>query len=106
MITLTETAAQHVKDALAKRGRGEGLRVGTKGSGCSGLSYLIEFCDRITPEDVVFEQHGVKVVVDSIGIDFIDGMEIDYVKKGLGEGFEFRNPQVREECGCGHSFSV
>ena len=106
MITLTETAASHIAAALTNRGKGLGLRVGTRSSGCSGMSYKIEFCDVITDEDVVFDQHGVKVIVDQIGLNFVDGMEIDYVKKGLGEGFEFNNPQVRSECGCGESFNV
>ena len=107
MITLTENAATHIKAAITKRGKGIGLRVGTKSSGCSGLSYLIEFCDVITDEDIVYDQHGVKVIVDSIMLNFLEGMEIDYVKKGLGEeGFDFNNPQVIGECGCGHSFSV
>jgi len=106
MITLTETAAEHVKAAIDKRGKGLGLRVGVKGAGCSGLQYTIEYCDKISDDDVVFTNYDVKVVIDAIALPMLEGAKLDYVKQGLGEGFEFSNPNVVGECGCGHSFSV
>ena len=106
MITLTESAASHILAALATRGKGIGLRIGTRQSGCSGLAYIVEFCDNITHDDTVFDQRGVKIVIDQISLNFVDGMTVDYVKKGLSEGFEFNNPLARSECGCGESFSV
>jgi iron-sulfur cluster assembly protein len=106
VITLTETAAQHVRSFLAKRGKGLGLRVGVRTSGCSGLAYKLEFVDTLSPEDVQFESHGVKVVVDPKSLQYIDGTELDYTREGLNEGFKFRNPNVKDECGCGESFNV
>jgi iron-sulfur cluster assembly protein len=105
-ITLTEAAAQHIKNSLAKRGKGEGLRLGARASGCSGFAYLVEYADQIRPEDRVFEDHGVKVVVDPKWLPFLEGMELDYRREGLNEGFRFNNPNVKETCGCGESFSV
>jgi iron-sulfur cluster assembly protein len=106
MITLTEKAAEHVRGYLAKRGKGVGLRVGVRTSGCSGLAYKLEFADNVSPEDHEFESHGVKVLVDPKSLQFIDGTELDYTREGLNEGFKFRNPRVKDECGCGESFNV
>ena len=106
MITLTENAARHVQSFLAKRGKGVALRVGVRTSGCSGLAYKLEFADHVNPEDVQFESHGVKVVVDPKSLQFVDGTELDYTREGLNEGFKFRNPNVKDECGCGESFNV
>lgn len=105
-ITLTESAANRIKAYLTKRGKGEGLRVGVRPAGCSGLAYVIDFADRIDPDDHVFEDHGVKVVVNDTSIGFLDGSELDFVKEGLNEAFRFRNPNVKEQCGCGESFSA
>ena len=106
MITLTEKAAGHVRSTLAKRGKGVGLRVGVRTSGCSGLAYKLEFADTVSPEDQQFESHGVKVFVDPKSLPYIDGTELDYTREGLNEGFKFRNPKVKDECGCGESFNV
>ena len=106
MITLTEKAAQHVQSYIAKRGKGVGLRVGVRTSGCSGMAYKLEFVDAPGADDLTFESHGVKVVVDPKSLPFIDGTELDYTREGLNEGFKFRNPNVKDECGCGESFNV
>ena len=105
-ISLTEKAAAHVKDHLANRGSGIGIRVGVKTTGCSGMAYVLEFVDDKNESDKMFEQHGVKMFVDSDSLVFIDGMTMDYVKRGLNEGFEFNNPNAKGECGCGESFTV
>lgn len=105
-ITLTQTAADHVLQFLANRGKGFGLRLGVKTSGCSGLAYVLEFVDQPNDDDLVFEDHGVKVVVDEKSLIHIDGTELDFVKEGLNEGFAFNNPNISGECGCGESFSV
>ena len=105
-ITLTQNAARHVQSFLAKRGRGVGLRVGVRTSGCSGLAYKLEFVDAANPDDQEFESHGVKVLVDPKSLQFIDGTELDYTREGLNEGFKFRNPRVKDQCGCGESFNV
>jgi len=106
-ITLTEAAAQRVRSMLEKRGKGEGLRLGTRKSGCTGFSYVVDYADRIEADDHVFESHGVTVVVDSKSLPQLDGMEVDYVRNNLlNEGFEFHNPNVTDMCGCGESFSV
>ena len=106
MITLTEKAARHVQSYLAKRGKGVGLRVGVRTSGCSGMAYKLEFVDAPGADDLTFESHGVKVVVDPKSLPFIDGTELDYTREGLNEGFKFNNPNVKDECGCGESFNV
>jgi iron-sulfur cluster assembly protein len=106
LITLTEKAADHVRTFLAKRGRGVGLRVGVRTSGCSGLAYKLEFADAVNLEDHQFESHGVKLYVDPKSLQYIDGTELDYAREGLNEGFKFRNPRVKDECGCGESFNV
>ncbi len=105
-VTLTEKAASHVQSSLAKRGKGVGLRVGVRTSGCSGLAYKLEFADAANPEDQQFESHGVRLFVDPKSLPYIDGTELDYTREGLNEGFKFRNPKVKDECGCGESFNV
>lgn len=105
-ITLTEGAAERVKAFLENRGKGEGLRLGVKTTGCSGMAYVIEFVDDIGEDDKVFEDRGVKIIVDPKSLVYIDGTELDYTKEGLNEGFKFKNPNVKDECGCGESFTV
>ena len=106
MITLTENAAKHVQSYLTKRGKGVGLRVGVRTSGCSGMAYKLEYADQVNPEDTQFESHGVKVIVDPKSLPYLQGTELDYTREGLNEGFKFRNPNVKDECGCGESFNV
>ena len=105
-VTLTEAAAKHVANHLAKRGKGVGLRLGVRTSGCSGLAYKIEFVDDLKPDDLRFESHGVTVVVDPKSLPFLEGTELDFTREGLNEGFKFNNPNVKGECGCGESFNV
>ena len=105
-ITLTEAAARHVSRYLARRGQGLGVRLGVKTSGCSGLAYTLEYVDQAEPEDVVFENHGVKLLIDPKSLAYIDGTELDFVREGLNEGFRFSNPNERDRCGCGESFRV
>jgi len=105
MITMTESAAKHVTGFLAKRGKGIGIRLGVKTSGCSGMAYKLEFADAAEPEDVVFDTQGLKVLVDPRSLPYIDGTELDYAKEGLNEGFKFNNPNVKGSCGCGSSVS-
>lgn len=105
-VTLTERAAGHVQKFLANRGKGVGLRLGVKTSGCSGMAYVLEFADALRDDDQVFESHGVKVIVDAKSILYLDGTEVDFAKEGLNEGFKFNNPNVKDACGCGESFNV
>ena len=105
-VSLTQNAADRIRTYLANRGRGVGLRVGVKKTGCSGYAYVVDYADSIGVDDVVFEQGGVKVVVDPESLVLIDGTEVDFVKQGLNEAFKFRNPNVKGECGCGESFNV
>ncbi|OCA54759.1 MULTISPECIES: iron-sulfur cluster assembly protein IscA [Photorhabdus] len=105
-ISLTESAAQRVSSFLCNRGKGVGLRLGVRTSGCSGMAYLLEFADMINEDDTVFEDKGVKVIVDGKSMVYLDGTELDFVKEGLNEGFKFNNPNVSSECGCGESFNV
>ena len=105
-VTLSESAARHVSNFIAKRGKGFGIRLGVKTSGCSGMAYKLEFVDQTEDEDEVFESHGVKVVIDPKSLAYLDGTELDFVKEGLNEGFQFNNPNAKGECGCGESFSV
>jgi iron-sulfur cluster assembly protein len=105
-ITLTEKAARHVLGFLAKRGKGVGLRIGVKTSGCSGMAYKLEFADAKEDADLVFESNGVTVLVDPASLPYIDGMELDFAREGLNEGFKFNNPNVKNQCGCGESFQV
>lgn len=105
-VTLSEAAAKHVSSFLAKRGKGIGIRLGVKTSGCSGMAYKLEFADATEPDDLVFESHGLKVLVDPRSLPYIDGTELDYAREGLNEGFKFNNPNVKDQCGCGESFQV
>lgn len=105
-LTMTHNAATHVQKALTQRGKGLGLRLGVKTNGCSGMSYVLEFADQLEEQDQVFESKGVKIIVDPKSLVYIDGTELDYVRKGLNEGFEFKNPNIKDECGCGESFNV
>jgi iron-sulfur cluster assembly protein len=105
-ISLTSAAADRVKNFLGRRGHGLGLRLGIKKTGCSGFAYVVNYADEIGSNDLVFEDQGVKVIVDRESLGFIDGTEIDFVKQGLNEAFRFRNPNVKGECGCGESFTV
>ena len=105
-ITLTENAAQHVRNFLAKRGKGVGLRVGVRTSGCSGMAYKLEFADEVADDDLQFVSGGVTVLVDPKSLPYVDGMVLDYAREGLNEGFKFNNPNVKNECGCSESFSV
>jgi len=105
-VTLSEPAAKHVANFIAKRGKGVGIRLGVKTSGCSGMAYKLEFADAAEPEDHVFESHGVKVLIDPKSLPYLDGTELDYTKEGLNEGFKFNNPNVKDQCGCGESFNT
>ncbi len=105
-ITLTDRAANHVQNYLAKRGRGLGVRFGVRTTGCSGMAYKLEFVDAANDGDQAFESHGVKVFVDPKSLVYIDGTELDFVRDGLNEGFKFNNPQEKDKCGCGESFNV
>jgi len=105
-ITVTEKAARHVLRNLEKRGKGLGLRLGVRTTGCSGLAYQLEYVDEAAAEDVMFESSGVKIFVDPKSLAYLDGTELDYAREGLNEGFKFQNPNVKDECGCGESFRV
>ncbi len=105
-ISLTNSAAERVQTYLAARGKGIGLRLGITKTGCSGYSYVINYADEIAESDIVFEDKGVKVIVDPAALELIDGTEVDFIKNGLNEAFSFKNPNVTGECGCGESFNV
>ena len=105
-ITLTERAAQRVKVFIANRGSGQGLRLGVKTTGCSGMAYVLEFAEGADEGDQVFESQGVKIFVDAKSLLYIDGTELDFAKEGLNEGFKFNNPNEKDTCGCGESFTV
>jgi len=105
-VTLTDRAAQHVQRYIEKRGKGVGLRLGVKTTGCSGLAYKLEFADEIKPEDTQFESNGVRVLIDPKSLAYLDGTELDFVREGLNEGFKFNNPNEKDRCGCGESFNV
>jgi iron-sulfur cluster assembly protein len=105
-ISLTPAAADRIQKFLATRGQGFGLKLGVRKTGCSGFAYVVNYADNVAPEDVVFEDHGVKVFVDPESLKLIDGTTVDFVKQGLNEAFRFQNPNIRGECGCGESFSV
>ena len=105
-VTLSEAAARHVSNFLTKRGKGIGVRLGVKTSGCSGMAYKLECADASEQDDVVFESHGLKVLIDPKSLPYLDGTELDYAKEGLNEGFKFNNPNVKDQCGCGESFKV
>lgn len=105
-VTLTERAAKQVQRHLAKRGAGLGVRLGIKTTGCSGMAYKLEFVDQASEEDQVFDSHGVKILVDPKSLAYVDGTELDFVRQGLNEGFQFNNPNEKDRCGCGESFRV
>ena len=105
-VTLTDRAADHVRRYIEKRGKGVGLRLGVKTTGCSGLAYKLEFADEVLPEDQQFESHGVRVLIDPKSLAYLDGTELDFVREGLNEGFKFNNPNEKDRCGCGESFNV
>lgn len=105
-VLMTDAAKQHIARQLDTRGKGVGIRVGVKTAGCSGLSYVLEFVDKLAAEDEVFEQGSFKLVVDPKSLIYLNGTELDYVKEGLNEGFQFNNPNMKSECGCGESFHV
>ncbi len=105
-ISLTPSAVERVRNYLEKRGSGLGLRVGVRKTGCSGYAYIIDYADSIDEDDIVFDESGIKVIVNSESLELIDGTEVDFVKQGINEAFKFRNPNVKGECGCGESFSV
>jgi iron-sulfur cluster assembly protein len=105
-VSMTESAARHVNRYLSKRGKGVGVRLGVKTTGCSGLAYKLEYVDDLTAEDVVFETHGLKILIDPKSLAYLDGTELDFVREGLNEGFKFNNPNERDRCGCGESFRV
>lgn len=106
MITITESASEKIKSQLEKRKKGFGIRVGVKTTGCSGLAYVLEYADQILPGDHIFESNGVHIYVDSKSLVYLTGLEMDWVKNGLNEGFEFRNPNEKDRCGCGESFRI
>jgi len=106
MIQLTELAAKKVSNTLERRGKGLGLRVGVKTTGCSGLAYVLEYVDAPNPEDMSFVSHGIHLFTDPKSLAYLNGLEMDWVREGLNEGFKFSNPNVRDECGCGESFRV
>jgi iron-sulfur cluster assembly protein len=105
-ITLTEKAAKQVQRSIEQRGKGLGLRLGVRTSGCSGMAYVLEFADEIEEDDRIFESHGVKVIVNPKSMAYLDGTELDFAREGLNEGFKFNNPNAKDECGCGESFNV
>ena len=105
-VVLTEQAADQIKKQLQKRGKGVGLRLGVKKAGCSGFAYVIDYADQIAKNDAVFEQHGVKMIVDAEQLEYLNGVELDYAKEGINEAFRFNNPNVKGTCGCGESFTV
>ena len=105
-VTLSEKAAKHVANYITKRGKGVGLRLGVRTSGCSGMAYKLEFADEVGPDDVTFVSHGVTVLVDPKSLPYLEGTELDYTREGLNEGFKFNNPNVKDACGCGESFNV
>lgn len=106
MITLTDKAIQKIKLSLQKRGRGEGIKIGVKTTGCSGLAYVLEYVDYMGPYTPCYTFDGVQVFIDEKHEPYLQGMIVDYVKNGLNEGFEFKNPNERDRCGCGESFRV
>jgi iron-sulfur cluster assembly protein len=105
-ISLTESAADRVRAFIATRGQGMGLRLGVRKTGCSGFAYVINYADAAHPDDIIFEDHGIKVFVDPTSLPLIDGTVVDFVKQGLNEAFRFRNPNIKGECGCGESFNI
>ncbi len=105
-ISLSEPALERVKYFLENRGSGVGVRVGVTTTGCSGLAYLIEFVDQINNDDQIFDQDGISIIIDKKSLVYLDGTEVDFVREGLNEGFQFKNPNQKGACGCGESFTV
>jgi iron-sulfur cluster assembly protein len=105
-VTLPDTAARHVARFIEKRGKGLGLRLGVRTTGCSGMAYKLEFVDSANPEDTMFESQGIKIFVDPKSLPYLEGMELDFAREGLNEGFKFNNPNEKARCGCGESFTV
>lgn len=105
-IKVSDAAAQRANSFLQNRGKGIGLRLGVKTTGCSGLAYVLEFVDQLNEDDQVFEDNGVKIIIDAKSLVYLDGTELDFAKEGLNEGFQFNNPNANGECGCGESFNV
>jgi iron-sulfur cluster assembly protein len=105
-ITLTEKAAAQVAKQLRKRGQGLGLRLGVKKSGCTGFAYVVDYADALEPDDSVFEQYGVKVIVKNSDLAYLAGVEVDFRREGISEAFKFHNPNIKATCGCGESFAV
>lgn len=105
-ISLTESAAERIRQFLVKRGKGEGLRLGVKNVGCSGKAYVVDYADSVEPNDRVFESHGVKVIVSNDNLTYLDGTVVDFARDGISERFTFNNPNEKARCGCGESFSV
>ena len=105
-VTVTQRAAQHIQQFLQERGKGVGVRLGVKTSGCSGMAYKLEFADNSLPEDLIFDSYGIQVLIDPKSLPYLDGTELDFVREGLNEGFKFNNPNVKDQCGCGESFTV
>jgi iron-sulfur cluster assembly protein len=106
MISVTEEASKKIKSNLTRRGQGMGIRLGVRTTGCSGLAYVLEYVDAVNAEDIAVEQQGFVVVIDPKSSAYLNGVEVDYVRQGLNEGFEFRNPNERDRCGCGESFRI
>lgn len=106
MISLTAEAAEHIKDQITKRGRGKGIRLGVKTSGCSGFGYILEFVDELHADDVVFKDQDVNLVVDKKNLLYLDGCQLELVTEGLNSGIQFNNPKATSHCGCGESFST
>jgi iron-sulfur cluster assembly protein len=105
-VTVTENAAAQITRQLQRRGRGAGLRLGVRRAGCSGYAYVVDYAEEIAADDEVFEQHGVKIVVKTADLAYLDGVEIDYVREGINQAFRFHNPKAAASCGCGESFAV
>jgi iron-sulfur cluster assembly protein len=105
-VSMTERAAQHVAAFISKRGRGVGVRLGVRTSGCSGMAYKLEYADAPNPEDTEFQSHGVRIFVDAQSLAYLDGTELDFVREGLNQGFKFNNPRAKDSCGCGESFRI
>jgi iron-sulfur cluster assembly protein len=108
MITITDAAAKRIVDNIQKRGHGQGIKIGVKTTGCSGLAYILEYIDEVpnSQDWVEYQKEGAMIWIHSNDITYLKGLEIDYVRKGLNEGFEFRNPQEKARCGCGESFTI
>jgi len=105
-VTFTDRAAEHIRGFLDKRGKGIGLRLAVRTTGCSGLAYVLEFADDVAANDEVFEDNDITVVIDKKSLVYLDATELDFTKEGLNEGFKFNNPNVKDECGCGESFTI